>query len=154
MPLRLRAPFLTCASAALVLSACGSSSSGTSSSGSSSTPTQAASTPTSAASPPAKTPSAASASTVALQANPTGQLAYVQKSLAAKAGKVTIAFTNASPVPHNVVIEQASKPVGRTPTISGGSESVTLPLAKGTYTFFCSVDSHRQAGMQGTLTVS
>jgi uncharacterized cupredoxin-like copper-binding protein len=35
----------------------------------------------------------------------------------------------------------------------GGASQVQLNLKPGTYTYFCSVPGHRQAGMQGTLTV-
>jgi plastocyanin len=56
-------------------------------------------------------------------------------------------------VPHNLTIEQGSSVVGATPTFSGGSKTLTVTLKPGTYTFFCSVDGHRAAGMQGTLTV-
>ncbi len=34
-----------------------------------------------------------------------------------------------------------------------GTESVKVSLKTGTYTFFCEVPGHRQAGMLGTLTV-
>jgi uncharacterized cupredoxin-like copper-binding protein len=67
---------------------------------------------------------------------------------------VTINLTNASPVEHNVQIIQGSTAIGSTPTFTGGSKSVTVQLKPGTYTFFCSVPGHRQAGMEGTLTVS
>jgi plastocyanin len=89
-----------------------------------------------------------------LAAKPTGELSYNTKTLSAKAGSVTIALTNASPVEHNVTIAQGSKVLVATPTFTGGSRSVTAKLPPGTYTFYCSVPGHRQAGMEGTLTVS
>jgi uncharacterized cupredoxin-like copper-binding protein len=36
----------------------------------------------------------------------------------------------------------------------GGTSTVTVKLKPGTYTFYCPVPGHRQAGMQGTLSVS
>ena len=36
----------------------------------------------------------------------------------------------------------------------GGSAKLTVSLAKGDYTLYCSVDSHRQAGMVTKLTVA
>jgi plastocyanin len=142
-----------CAALALGLAGCGSSSS----TSSSSTP---ATTPPTVSQPPAATTAPAAgagsgATTLSLAADPSGQLAYVQKSLSAKAGKVTIDFANQSPVPHDVAVDQGSKQLGVTPVFSGaGTKTLTLTLAKGTYTFYCTVDSHRQAGMSGTLTVS
>jgi plastocyanin len=81
-------------------------------------------------------------------------LKFTSDTLSAKAGKVTIAFTNASPVPHNLAVAQGTKQLGITPTFSGGTKKLALKLAAGTYTFYCTVPGHRQAGMQGTLTVS
>jgi len=98
-------------------------------------------------------PPGGAAPAVALAADPSGQLAYDKKSLTAKAGAVTIDFTNNSPVPHNVTIQQGSKNVAATATVSQSKTSVSAQLKPGTYTFFCSVDAHRQAGMVGTLTV-
>jgi plastocyanin len=107
--------------------------------------------------PAATTPAAAApAGTVDLAANANGQLMFDTTSLSvkAKAGKVTIVFTNASPIPHNVAVAQGAKTLGSTPTFTGGSKTLVLSLKPGTYTYFCSVPGHRQAGMQGTLTVS
>jgi plastocyanin len=103
---------------------------------------------------PAPTSSPAAASTVSLEANKEGQLSYNTKTLSATAGKVTIEMANMSPVEHNVTIAQGTKVLGATPTFAGGKKSVTVTLAPGTYTFYCSVPGHRQAGMEGTLTVS
>ncbi|HEY2632379.1 MAG TPA: plastocyanin/azurin family copper-binding protein [Solirubrobacteraceae bacterium] len=86
-------------------------------------------------------------------ADPEGQLSYTTKDLSAKAGRVTIAFMNMSPLEHNLTIAQGSKVVGATPTFSGGTKTLSLNLKPGTYTFYCTVPGHRAAGMEGKLTV-
>ncbi len=91
--------------------------------------------------------------TLAIAADPGGKLAFDKKALQAKAGKVTIDLTNRAQTPHNVVIEKGEKEAGATATITGSRTSKTFDLKPGKYTFYCSVDGHRQAGMQGTLTV-
>ena len=93
-------------------------------------------------------------SSVKLAADPSGGLSYDTKQLSAKAGRVTIAFTNAASLEHNVTIAQGSTQLGATPTFSGGTRMLTLNLKPGTYTFYCSVPGHRQSGMEGTLHVS
>ncbi|HEX9482826.1 MAG TPA: plastocyanin/azurin family copper-binding protein, partial [Solirubrobacteraceae bacterium] len=132
---------------------CGSSSK---SSSSASTPqTPASSTPSTSSSATTPAPAAGGAgSSLSLAANPEGQLAYNTKSLSAKAGKVSIAFTNAAPLEHNLTVETSSgQTVGATPTFQGGSKTLSVNLKAGTYKFFCTVPGHRQAGMEGTLTV-
>ncbi len=147
---------------AALIAGCGSSSSSTtagSSATSSSTPTSTPSVPTPSGSAPASStpaPSPAGAAQVLkLSADPGGQLAYNTTTLTAKPGKVTIEFANASPLSHNVTVQEpgGGATLGATPTFSGGTKSLTLDLKAGTYAFFCSVPGHRQAGMQGTLTV-
>lgn len=142
---------LALAAALLALAGCGSSSSNSSSSAS--TAAEAPTTSSSTAAAPAPAGESGS-SKVSLEANPEGQLAYNTKALSAKAGKVSVDFTNKSSLPHNVTIESSSgEKVGATPTFSGGSKSLSVNLKPGTYKFFCSVPGHRQAGMEGTLTV-
>jgi len=129
----------------LALSACGSSSS---------TSTSPTPTKTSA---PATTPPAATSGAgqhLSLDANPEGQLKYNTTALTAKAGAVSIDFSNSSPLAHNVTVASSSgEVVGATPTFTGGSKTLSLTVKPGTYKFYCTVPGHRAAGMEGTLTV-
>lgn len=92
------------------------------------------------------------ATTLQLEASETA-LAYDATELSAKAGKVTIDFKNPAAIEHNVVIEQNGKELAGFEPIAQGEESETAELKPGTYTFYCSVPGHREAGMEGTLTV-
>src|SRR5215218_777844 len=94
----------------------------------------------------------ASATTLKLAADPAA-LAFDKDSLDAKAGKVTIDFDNPSAIPHNVVIEEDGKELAGFEPITEGEKSETADLKAGTYTYYCSVPGHREAGMEGSLTV-
>ena len=91
--------------------------------------------------------------TVSFTANPDGELAYEEDSAETEAGTVTIELTNDSAVPHDVRIEDGGD-IGGTEEVSGGSTSAEVDLEAGEYTFYCSVPGHREAGMEGTLTVN
>jgi plastocyanin len=94
------------------------------------------------------------ASTLEFEADPGGQLAFTTTSATAKAGEVEIDFNNPQALPHDVKIESSDgEEVGGTDTVSEDSASATVNLKPGTYTFYCSVPGHREAGMEGTLTV-
>jgi plastocyanin len=89
---------------------------------------------------------------LALAADPGGGLSFDEKTLEAKAGSVTIDLTNESPVPHAVAIE--GNGVDRSSdTVTSADTSLTVDLEPGRYTFYCPVNGHRAAGMEGTLTV-
>ncbi len=138
--------------AALALAACGGSSSSSSESTAESAPAESTES-TSEGGGKAEGGSAGSASTLDIEAASTG-LAYASDTASAKAGKVTVNFTNPQPVPHDVAIETMNGEVlGQTETISEGTDSTEVELNPGTYKFFCTVPGHREAGMEGTLTV-
>jgi plastocyanin len=90
--------------------------------------------------------------TLELAADPSA-IAYDTTELTSKPGKVTIEFENPAPIEHDVAIEQEGKEIAVSELITEGSTSVTAELPPGTYTFFCTVPGHREAGMEGTLTV-
>jgi plastocyanin len=140
-------PLLALVVGVLALAGCGGSKT-------SSSATTAATTSTTPATTSSTAAPSSSTSALSLAANPEGQLSYSKTSLTAKAGKVAIAFTNSSPLSHNVTVESSSgSSVGATPTFQGGSKTLALNLKAGTYKFYCSVPGHRQAGMEGTLVV-
>jgi plastocyanin len=148
--LKSAAASVICVLGVLAIAGCGSSNSTTTTGTAPAKPTT-PTTPTTPATPAA----AAGTSKVALSAAASGALMYSTTSLSAKAGSVTIDFTNTSSTPHNVTVaNSAGKVLGATPTFSGGTKTLTLMLAKGTYTYYCSVPGHEQAGMKGTLAVS
>jgi plastocyanin len=90
--------------------------------------------------------------TLQLAASPT-DIAYDKTELSSAPGEVTIDFTNPAPLEHDVAIEQDGKEIAASETIAEGKASTSADLAPGTYTFYCTVPGHREAGMEGTLTV-
>ncbi|HLN06444.1 MAG TPA: plastocyanin/azurin family copper-binding protein [Acidimicrobiales bacterium] len=133
-----------------LLAGCGSSNTATTSS-------TAATTPATTSSATSSTPAAGGGSggqALSLAANPEGQLKFDTTSLTAKAGNVSISFTNSASIEHNMTVASSSGAVvGSTPTFSGATKTLSLNLKPGTYKFYCSVPGHRMAGMEGTLTV-
>ncbi len=98
-------------------------------------------------------PGARGATTLALAADPEGDLAFDKKQLEAKAGRVAINLANRSEIPHNVVVEKGSEEVASSETVTDATTSLTAELEPGEYTFYCSVAGHRDGGMEGALTV-
>ena len=87
-----------------------------------------------------------------LTADPGGALSFDQTELTAPAGEVTIQLMNDSGTPHNVEIE-GNGVEETSETITEGMTELTVTLEPGEYEFYCAVDGHKDAGMEGTLTV-
>jgi plastocyanin len=82
-----------------------------------------------------------------------GALAFQYASATAPAGKLVIKTANDGTTSHNIAI-QGPGVSSKGPIVSpGGTSQVSVTLKPGTYTFYCSVPGHREAGMQGKLTV-
>jgi plastocyanin len=95
-------------------------------------------------------PIAESNGTLQIDADPNGQLAYASNQATGQPGKITIKMANKTSTPHDIVIDGKGK--GEVVT-NGGTSTFSADFAAGSYTYYCSVDGHRQAGMQGKLTV-
>lgn len=139
--------------ASIALVACGGSSSSSSESTSAETTSESGSAAGEGGGKEAEGGSAGSASAVDIETASSG-LAYSSKSATAKAGMVTVDFTNSQAIPHDVAIESSGgEVIGQTELATEGSDSTEVELEPGTYTYFCTVPGHREAGMEGTLTV-
>ena len=91
---------------------------------------------------------------ISISADPSGALKFNKSSLSAKAGKVTIVMANPSDLPHAIEVEGNGVEIKGQTVNKGGTSKASGDLKAGTYEFYCPVDSHKQAGMKGTLTVS
>jgi plastocyanin len=88
-----------------------------------------------------------------IKADPSGATRFDVEELSAEAGLVEIRMENPSPLPHNVAIEGDGVD-GQGEVVGEGETSfVRTELEPGTYTYYCSVEGHREGGMEGTLTV-
>lgn len=96
----------------------------------------------------------AGGSALEIEAGPDTGLAYTSDEETAEAGEVTIEFTNAQSLAHDVAIEgPEGEQIGKTEVITDGEDSTTVELEPGEYAYYCTVPGHREAGMEGTLTV-
>jgi plastocyanin len=141
--------------AALAVAGCGSSnkSSGNNKSSSSSGGSSSNSGGSSNSSSSSSSSSSGGGGKVAVAADPGGALKFTTKTLKAKSGTVTFNFDNPASIPHALAIEghgvdKSSK------VVTKGKSALTLNLKPGKYTFYCPVDGHKAAGMEGTLIVS
>ncbi|WP_053226830.1 plastocyanin/azurin family copper-binding protein [Solirubrobacter soli] len=144
--------FVVCAAtAALALAGCGGSDNSSSSTSTPEATETATETPTEAAT---EAPASGSATKLAIKADPGGALKFTESSLTTKAGTVEIDFSNPSQLPHAVAIEGNGIEEKTTETVTGKDAApLTVDLKPGVYEFYCPVDGHRAAGMEGKLTV-
>jgi len=77
-------------------------------------------------------------------------MAYSSKRLEVQPGEHTITLDNADFVPHTFTIDA----LGINLTVPArGKDQLTLKLPPGTYSFYCDIPGHPEAGMVGKLVV-
>ena len=77
-------------------------------------------------------------------------MAFSSTRLEVQSGEHTITLDNADFVPHTFTIDA----LGINLTVPArGKDQLTLKLPRGTYTFYCDIPGHPEAGMVGKLVV-
>jgi uncharacterized cupredoxin-like copper-binding protein len=124
--------------AALALGACGGGGSG-----------GATAKPAAPAGTPATTDLAATGTALSIEAH---EFSLSPSDLHAAAGNVAIQYTNAGAIQHTLMIDGVAGfklDVAK----AGDVDTATVKLEPGTYTLYCDIPGHRQAGMEDHLTV-
>lgn len=103
---------------------------------------------------PATAPATSDASGGAtLQLVGTDGLAFEPEQATVTAGEVTVELTAEPAVQHNVVIEGLLDDQPLVEAAAGETATGSVSLEAGSYTLYCGVPGHREAGMQGTVEV-
>jgi plastocyanin len=84
-----------------------------------------------------------------------GGLVFEPADLAAEAGTITLAYANPSPVPHSIAVEDDGQEnvLAESEVITESEVEITAEFVPGEFIYFCTVPGHREAGMEGVLTV-
>ena len=88
-----------------------------------------------------------------IPATPSGALYFVFADATAPAGQLRIESPNDSSVDHNIALEGSGVNEEGPVVKDGGVSEINVNLQPGEYTFYCSVEGHREGGMEGKLTV-
>lgn len=81
-------------------------------------------------------------------------ITFPTKRFSARAGAVTVVYRNDGQVHHTLVMAGVANWKRLQVARNGDTDAETIDLSPGTYTLYCDVPGHRQAGMEATLVVS
>ena len=82
-----------------------------------------------------------------------GNFFFDPKNPQAPAGIIAIKLESTD-APHTLVFDGGKVPGFKLAASSGKSAQLKVNLKPGKYTFYCDITGHREAGMEGTLTVT
>lgn len=100
---------------------------------------------------PAAPPPAAPAD---IEVTGTDDLQFQPSDVEAVAGTIEVALTAEASAPHTFTVEAEGGDQTVVDAGPGQTASGSIDLEAGEYTFYCEVPGHREAGMEGTLTVA
>ena len=78
---------------------------------------------------------------------------FEETEASAAAGELHVTLTNDGSIEHAWEIEDHEDDLRLHVATKGDTDEGTITLEPGTYTFYCNIPGHRDAGMEGTLTV-
>ena len=78
---------------------------------------------------------------------------FAETKAEATAGDLEVTLTNDGVIEHTWEIEGHEDDLKLHVMKKGDTDEGTITLEPGTYTFYCAIAGHRDAGMEGTLTV-
>jgi len=88
-----------------------------------------------------------------IPADPNGGVFYEFADATAPAGQLKIESPNEASIDHNIALEGNGVDETGDVVKDGGVSEIDVDLEPGEYQFYCSVEGHRESGMEGTLTV-
>jgi plastocyanin len=88
-----------------------------------------------------------------MPADPGGGLFFQFADATAPAGRLKIESVNDASIDHNIALEGNGVSEEGPVVKDGATSEIDVDLEPGEYTFYCSVEGHREGGMEGTLTV-
>lgn len=88
-----------------------------------------------------------------IPADPNGGVFYEFADATAPAGQLMIRSPNESSIDHDISLEGNGVNEKGEVVKDGGVSEIEVKLDPGEYQFYCSVEGHRESGMEGTLTV-
>ena len=94
-------------------------------------------------------PTGPAQSTITISAK---NFAFTPSEVTAKAGIIELQLTSTGGL-HDLVFDKGKFPGFQLEAGTGETDAKKIDLKPGTYVFFCSLPGHRQAGMEGTITV-
>ncbi len=83
----------------------------------------------------------------------TDDVAWAETETSTGPGSVEVTIECGESVNHGVAIEGVQGGTELAACDAGGTDSATVELEAGEYTYFCTVPGHRDAGMEGTVEV-
>jgi plastocyanin len=90
---------------------------------------------------------------LSIPAAESGALYYQFADATAPPGALRVESVNESSVDHDIALEGNGVDEKGDVVSNGGTSQFEVDLDAGEYTFYCSVEGHREGGMEGTLTV-